>query len=213
VGQGLVVQRDEKGFALVREGRRRLRLTYAASSPVEQTLHLGEGGDRPQGWRFPRFGQPVPSPVVRLRATGTDVVVTTTIEVLDEAVTSQQREPVQPLTLHADTPLTGRSGDANGSDHAAHAPADDAADDAAPRVTAQLGGGASISASVELPGATQYAFKLYRGSSLVAEVGYSGQSDASWSALSPGRYRVRGYARAAAGQPASARTTESIYVR
>ncbi|MFC7594464.1 alginate lyase family protein [Terrabacter sp. GCM10028922] len=198
VGPDLDVVLRSDGFDLVNDGRRRLTLRFTSEQAVQQSVHSGEPPPRVQGWRFPRFGHAVPCPVVRQRLSGRDVALVTTIDVVDERL----ELPAPAAVAAARVEGTEATGDPSG--------------DLDVRIDAALENtqdGATLHARLHLESATQYAFKLYRGSSLVAEVGYSGRSEASWSALSPGRYRVRGYARAAAGQPASARTTTSIYVR
>ena len=74
-------------------------------------------------------------------------------------------------------------------------------------------GGGIIDARMEVSGALQYAFKLYRGSEVVAEVPYSRAASARWEDLAAGRYRVRGYARKRVGELLIAETSRSLRVR
>lgn len=73
--------------------------------------------------------------------------------------------------------------------------------------------GTVLEAVMDVDGAVQYAFKLYQGKEIVAQVPYSPSPRARWSELGAGRYRVRGYARKAAGAPVLAHTSSSVYVR
>jgi hypothetical protein len=196
VGPGLEVALRPDGFDLVCAGRRRLALTFTSATPVQQALHVGEAPPRVAGWRFPRFGEAVPSPVVRQRLRGQDVELSTTIHVLDEPLhVGAAESAADPAAVVESTP----------------APTED-------EVTIETeltedSTGAALRVRVWAAGAAQYAFKLYRGSTLVEEVGYSRSDEATWTGLTPGRYRVRGYARTGHGHPAAARTTDSLYVR
>jgi len=185
VGPDLDVTLRPDGFDLTHEGRPQLGLTFVADRPVALTVHVGEGPPRPLGWRFPRFGQPVPSPVVRMRLSGADARVASTIDLLHEG-------PRAPGPA-----ATSRSADGGRDDLPG-----DLAQEPEVQIAADAGdepGGGSISASMFVEGARQYAFKLYLGSAVVAEVPYSADSEVRWTGLGKGRYRVRGYARERAG--------------
>ena len=182
VGEGLAVRTHHAGFDVVSGERLLLTLRFSSESKIRVSVHVGERSPTHLGWRFPKFGVPRPSPVVRLRFSGVDAVIRTTIAVHD-----------------------GQTSATKGS-----APHDGSA------LVAGLSrgaGGGAVDARMKVEGAAQYAFKLFRGSDVVAEVAYSRLPHARWEGLGPGRYRVRGYARRGVGEPLKAETSASMHLR
>ncbi|MDJ0351364.1 heparinase II/III family protein [Pseudarthrobacter sp. PH31-O2] len=59
-----------QGFELFQNGRKVMDLQFDANVPTSVSLHKGEKRPRYLGWRFPRFGEAVPSPVVKISFQG-----------------------------------------------------------------------------------------------------------------------------------------------
>lgn len=58
------------GFELFHNGRKVMDLQFDADLPTKVSLHKGETRPRHLGWRFPRFGEALPSNVVKISFTG-----------------------------------------------------------------------------------------------------------------------------------------------
>ena len=72
-----------QGFELFHDGRKVMDLQFEASVPTRVTLHKGETRPRPLGWRFPRFGEAVPAPVVKISFLGAGAEIRTRIRFAD----------------------------------------------------------------------------------------------------------------------------------
>lgn len=59
-----------QGFELFHKGRKLMDLHFDADVPTKVSLHKGEKRPKYLGWRFPRFGEAVPSNVVKISFTG-----------------------------------------------------------------------------------------------------------------------------------------------
>ncbi|WP_041307310.1 heparinase II/III family protein [Intrasporangium calvum] len=201
VGDGLDVHLRGDGFDLTKDGFTRMSLTLTTREDVAITVHRGEGPPEPLGWRFSRFGRKTPCIVVRMRLRGADVIIDSAITLPDEPALYDKTDAVTSC-YHNDALATETSWEATSTRE--------------PSLTVHVaadGGGRALTATMQVSGFAQYAFKLYRGSSLVAEVGYSARSHVRWAGLEPGRYRVRGYARERYGSPVNAETSESVFIR
>lgn len=68
-----------QGFELFHDGRKVMDLQFDANVPTKVSLHKGEERPKPLGWRFPRFGEAVPAPVVRVAFQGENAQLQTRI--------------------------------------------------------------------------------------------------------------------------------------
>ncbi|MBM7848887.1 hypothetical protein JOE65_002115 [Arthrobacter roseus] len=67
------------GFELFHEGAKVLDLMVRANCPLRLSLHEGRMKPRPLGWRFPNFGEAVPTTTIALNFEGTNAELKTTI--------------------------------------------------------------------------------------------------------------------------------------
>lgn len=72
-----------QGFELFHDGRKVMDLQFDANVPTKVSLHKGEKRPMPLGWRFPRFGEAVPAPVVKISFQGRSAQLTTRIRLAD----------------------------------------------------------------------------------------------------------------------------------
>lgn len=72
-----------QGFELFHDGRKVMDLQFDADVPTRVTLHKGEKRPKPLGWRFPRFGEAVPAPVVKISFEGDGAQISTRIRFTD----------------------------------------------------------------------------------------------------------------------------------
>lgn len=164
----------EDGFDLVHEHTTVMQLRVRADVPIQLSVHEGEHKPRPLGWRFPRFGEALPTQVVVISFQGTAAELTTDIRLseFDEHVSVKGQVKTEgaadaPVSHRAPTPHTIQPGPS----------------------------GTSIHVAVSLPANTQSAFRLYRGTEPVSFARYSTTHAASFDDLLPGRYRVRVFER------------------
>ncbi|MET4059728.1 hypothetical protein ABIB35_001260 [Arthrobacter sp. UYP6] len=169
----------ENGFDVTHKNEKVMELRIEANVPVRLSLHKGERKPRPLGWRFPRFGQALPTQVVVVHFEGSEAKLTTDIRL------SGFEEISAPLGLPTGT-------------H--HAPSDYTLE---PDPL-----GKSIEVSANLAPGTESAFRLYRDSDPVVSTPYSSRHVALFEDLKPGRYRARIFARSGPGSRASAFTTQ-----
>lgn len=83
LGPDLEVVIHGQGFELFHNGRKVMDLQFAADVPTRVSLHRGEKRPRPLGWRFPRFGEAVPAPVVKISFEGRGAKLHTRIRMAD----------------------------------------------------------------------------------------------------------------------------------
>ncbi|MEE2524054.1 accessory Sec system protein Asp2 [Pseudarthrobacter sp. J47] len=72
-----------QGFELFHGGKKMLDLHFEADVPTTVSLHKGETKPKYLGWRFPKFGQSIPAPVVRIRFKGNAASLRTSIRFND----------------------------------------------------------------------------------------------------------------------------------
>lgn len=72
-----------QGFELFHDGRKVMDLQFDANVPTKVSLHKGETRPKPLGWRFPRFGEAIPAPVVRISFEGSHAALHTRIRLAD----------------------------------------------------------------------------------------------------------------------------------
>jgi len=72
-----------QGFELFHAGVKIMDLHFQADVPTTVSLHRGETKPRYLGWRFPRFGQAIPAPTVRIRFKGSGATLRTRIRLDD----------------------------------------------------------------------------------------------------------------------------------
>jgi hypothetical protein len=67
------------GFELFHNGRKLMDLQFDADVPTYVSVHKGEKRPKYLGWRFPRFGEAIPSNVVKIAFTGSSAHLRTRI--------------------------------------------------------------------------------------------------------------------------------------
>ncbi|MGK3958313.1 heparinase II/III domain-containing protein [Arthrobacter sp. R4] len=72
-----------QGFELFHDGRKVMDLQFDANVPTKVSLHKGEERPKPLGWRFPRFGEAVPAPVIKISFDGNRAQLQTRIRFAD----------------------------------------------------------------------------------------------------------------------------------
>lgn len=72
-----------QGFELFHDGRKVMDLQFDADVPTKVSLHKGEMRPKPLGWRFPRFGEALPAPVVKISFQGSRAQLHTRIRLAD----------------------------------------------------------------------------------------------------------------------------------
>ncbi|XAS65968.1 heparinase II/III family protein [Micrococcaceae bacterium Sec5.7] len=72
-----------QGFELFHNGRKVMDLQFDADVPTHVSLHTGEKRPKYLGWRFPSFGQVVPSPVVKISFSGNGASIHSRIRLAD----------------------------------------------------------------------------------------------------------------------------------
>jgi hypothetical protein len=72
-----------QGFEVFHDGRKVLDLQFEANVPTRVSIHRGEKRPKYLGWRFPRFGQAVPAPVVKIAFQGRGAQLQTRIRLAE----------------------------------------------------------------------------------------------------------------------------------
>lgn len=79
LGTDVVPLLRHHGFELFHNNQKQLDLRIEADTTARISVDRGKTKPRPLGWRFPTFGQSVPTNVIRIKLQGRDVEVTTKI--------------------------------------------------------------------------------------------------------------------------------------
>ncbi|WP_457962726.1 heparinase II/III family protein [Arthrobacter sp. D1-29] len=72
-----------QGFELFHGGRKVMDLHFDANVATKVSLHKGEERPKPLGWRFPRFGEAMPAPVVKISFQGSHAQLRTRIRLAE----------------------------------------------------------------------------------------------------------------------------------
>ncbi|WP_326965655.1 heparinase II/III domain-containing protein [Arthrobacter sp. CG_A4] len=83
LGQDVEAVVHGQGFELFHGGRKLMDLRFDANVPTKVSLHRGEKRPKHLGWRFPRFGEAVPAPVVKISFEGSGAQLNTQIRLSD----------------------------------------------------------------------------------------------------------------------------------
>lgn len=83
IGTNVDVILHGQGFELFQQGKKLLDLHFEADLATTVSVHRGETTPLYLGWRFPKFGQALAAPVVRVRFKGQRASIRTTIRTSD----------------------------------------------------------------------------------------------------------------------------------
>lgn len=90
LGTEVAVTVHAQGFELFANGEKVMDLAFVADVSTRISVHEGEMKPRPLGWRFPKFGEAVPTKVVVIQFSGSSVKVDTKIRLADFSYNDRQ---------------------------------------------------------------------------------------------------------------------------
>ncbi|MGW9405402.1 heparinase II/III domain-containing protein [Arthrobacter sp. NPDC055585] len=92
-----------QGFELYKNGAKVMDLAFTANVPTRTSVHYGRVKPRPMGWRFPKFGEAVPTHTVSIEFEGKNAEMATTIRLNDYTYQDRQILPAQGWKRHQGT--------------------------------------------------------------------------------------------------------------